>query len=109
MIIYKMTNHNTDKSFIGIVITPEKKKLAEKIAEEIKYIRDFRRFQIDPKLKKDLSEDMENLDFEVLSTPKSLSAAMLDEKLYINMHNTMTPDGYNKVCMVETLIKKARS
>lgn len=108
MIVFKFTNHNTDKSFVGTIITPEEKNPESKILPEIKYIRDFRTFKISKQLKKDLADDIENLEWEILSTPKTLLSAMIDEKLYISKYDTLHPNGYNTCSIIETLIKKTR-
>lgn len=105
MIIYKLTDFNTDKTFIGVIVTSDTKKPDKKIEEELNYIRMFRDFKIDPKLKELLrNSQLENVGIKLLSTPKSFMQAMIEEKLYIRKYKSLKPHGYNQVPILETLM-----
>lgn len=104
MIIYKLTDSTTEKSFIGVIVTSDTKKPEQKIEEELEYIRVFREFKIDPKLKELLRGSQPEIDVQLLSTPKSFMQAMIEEKLYIRKYQTLKPNGYNQVPILETLM-----
>lgn len=109
MVIYKLTHVNTGKHFIGVIITTATKNLERIVDQEVKYIRDFREFKISPKLKKALkSYGVGDFTTEILSTTKSLTSAMIEEKLYIGKYKALEPDGFNQVPIVETLIKRTK-
>lgn len=109
MIIYKLTHVNTGKTFIGVIITTATKNLDKVVDQEVRYLRDFREFKINPKLKKALkSYGVGDFTTEILSTTKSLTSAMIEEKLYIGKYKALKPNGFNQVPMIETLIKRTK-
>lgn len=105
MIVYKLTDFDTDKTFIGVVVTSDTKSPDKKVEEELNYIAKFRTFKIDPSLKELLrTSQLSSVGVKILSTPKSMLQAMIDEKLYISKYNSMVPNGFNQVHIIETLM-----
>lgn len=107
MVIYKLTHVETGKNFIGVVITTATKNLDKVVEREVDYLRDFREFKIPKGLKRKLKKG-EDFEWNVLSTTKSLTSAMIEEKLYIGKYKALKPNGFNQVPMIETLIKRTK-
>jgi group I intron endonuclease len=96
-IIYSYTNKNTGKKYIGQTINPEQRKrnhLHEAIVKESEYYfhRSIRKHGIDAFDYEVLEENDENLNER--------------ENYYINMYNTLWPNGYNQ-CPAKSLDKTA--
>lgn len=109
MIIYKLTHKPSGKNFIGVIVTGKKKtekEISKAIDNEVNYLRDFRTFKISPELKKKLKSDDE-FTIKLLSTPRSMTKALIEERLYIHKYDALKPNGFNVAPYLTAIKNKA--
>ena len=107
MTLFLATHKASGKQFVGFTFDGSSSSYKSHMKQEMKNIM---RRNTYPELAKDIKEyGLDSFKLEPLAFPQTTAQAAIQEKLHINMKNTMEPEGYNTCYVLEIINKPINS